>query len=70
MKFSQRLSIREKITSVEFGRGIWNPEMSLWRDVIEDYLYISKKRINNKLSMFRLQLNILQEIITTVLIKL
>jgi hypothetical protein len=48
---------------VEMARGIWNPTMLSWRDIIEDYLYISKKRIDNKWSMFKLQLNIFQDIV-------
>ncbi len=64
MKFGQRYSIRQNLKPVEIARGIWNPNMLSWRDVIEDYLYISKKRINNKLSIFKLQLNILQELIS------
>ena len=40
--------------------------MKLWRDIIEDYLYISRKRFNNKLSMFKIQLNIFQEIISNI----
>lgn len=63
MKFGQRYSIRNNLKPVEIARGIWNPHMRLWRDIIEDYLYISKKRINNKLSIFKLQLNILQDLI-------
>jgi len=38
--------------------------MRLWRDVVEDYLYISKIRINNKLCMFKLQMNIIQEMLS------
>jgi hypothetical protein len=63
MKFSERFSIKRDLSSEEFSRGIWNPEMNHWRDVIEDYFYISKKRLNNKLCMFKLQLNILDEIV-------
>lgn len=37
--------------------------MREWRDIVEDYLYISKKRINNKWAMFKLQMSILQDII-------
>jgi len=66
MKFGQRHSIRKNLQPVEMARGIWNPHMDLWRDVIEDYLYISKKRLNNKLSMFKIQLNIFQEIISNI----
>jgi len=62
MKFGQRHSIRKNLKPVEIARGIWNPQMHLWRDVIEDYLYISKKRFNNKLCMFKLQISIFHEI--------
>jgi hypothetical protein len=66
MIFGQRYSIRKNLKPVEMVRYICNPQMRLWRDVIEDYLYISKKRYKNKLSMFKLQLNILQEIIINI----
>ena len=66
MKFSQRLSVRYHSRPAEFARGIWNPQMNLWRDVLQDYLYISNKRFNNKLCMFKLQLHILQDIITNI----
>jgi hypothetical protein len=66
MRFGQRYSIRENLTDEEFVRGIWSPTALEWRDVIEDYLYVSKKRIRNKLSMFKLQISIVQEIIHNV----
>ena len=66
MKFGQRHSIRNSLKPIEMARGIWNPNMKLWRDIIEDYLYISRKRFNNKLSMFKIQLNIFQEIISNI----
>ncbi len=50
----------------EFSRGIWSPTTRAWRDVVEDYLYISRKRIDNKLSLFKLQLQILMDIINNV----
>ena len=43
--------------------GFWLPRLNEWRDIVEDYLYISRKRKYNKLSMFKLQLNILEDII-------
>jgi hypothetical protein len=66
MKFSQRISVRKNVSPIEMGRGIWTPKMRSWRDVIEDYLYISRKRINNKWSIFKLQLNILQDIVNNI----
>lgn len=63
MKFGQRHSIRKGLTPAEFGRGIWNPTLRLQRDIIEDYLYIARKRIDNKFAMFKLQLNILQDLV-------
>ncbi len=64
MKFSQKfLRKRRGEFTEKFLRGIWNPNIMSWRDVIEDYLYISRKRVNNKFSMFKLQLNILTDLI-------
>lgn len=45
--------------------GIWNPSLFEWRDVIEDYLLISRKRLNNRLSMFKLQLELMGDIYKT-----
>ena len=64
--FGQRYSIRKNLPPAEFARGIWNPQMRLWRDVVEDYLYISRKRINNKLSMFKLQMDLLEDIVVNI----
>lgn len=63
MKFSEHFSIKKDLSFKEFSSNIWNPGMNQWRDVIEDFLYISRKRIKNKLCMFKLQLNILEEIV-------
>ena len=51
---------------MEMARGIWSPHMLSWRDVVEDYLYISRKRIDNKYCMFKLQLNIFQDIVANI----
>ncbi len=45
--------------------GIWNPSLYEWRDVIEDYLLISRRRLNNRLSMFKLQLDLMGDIYKT-----
>lgn len=67
MKFSQKfLSRRSQEFSEKFMVGIWNPNILAWRDIVEDYLYISRKRINNKFAMFKIQLNILMDIINNV----
>lgn len=41
----------------------WSPSIREWRDIIEDYIYISKKRKNNKLSMFKLQMELISDLI-------
>ena len=64
MKYKQKFSIRKNVTPVEFARGIWNPKLKYWRDVIEDYLYVSRKRKDNKLCIFKLQLNMLSDIMS------
>lgn len=45
------------------GYSIWTPTSKDWRDVIEDYIEISKKRKNNKFAMFKLQMALLGDII-------
>ena len=66
MKFGQRFSIRKGLETEEFSQGIWNPTTRAWRDVVEDYLYISKKRMGNKLALFKLQFSILADIILNI----
>lgn len=44
-------------------KEFWTPQLNDWRDIIEDYIYISRKRRDNKFSMFKLQMNILEDII-------
>ena len=63
MKFGQKFSIRKDLSTPEFAKGIWSPTLRHWRDVVEDYLNISRKRIDNKLCIFKLQLSILFDII-------
>lgn len=45
------------------GDSIWTPTIKNWRDVIEDYIEISKERKNNKFAMFKLQMALLGDII-------
>lgn len=45
--------------------AVWSPEIRDWRDMIEDYIDISKKRLDNKLAMFHLQMNILTDLIAS-----
>lgn len=45
------------------GYSIWTPTIKDWRDVIEDYIEISKRRKINKLAMFKLQIDILGDIL-------
>ena len=45
--------------------GIWQPSRKDWKEVIEDYLVISRKRFNNKLAMFFLQKDLLLHIDTS-----
>ena len=42
--------------------GIWHPSLFEWRDVIEDYLIVSRKRMSNRLAMSKLQLEIMGDI--------
>lgn len=43
-------------------RGIWQPSRLDWKEVIEDYLFISRKRYRNKWSMFLLQKDLLMHV--------
>jgi len=45
------------------GFSLWTPSVRDWRDVIADYIEISKKRNRNKLAMFKLQVNLLGDIV-------
>jgi len=44
MKLSQRFTIGKKETP-RYVYGVWNPTMADHRDMIEGYLYISRKRM-------------------------
>ena len=63
MKFGQRVSIREKIRSPEFARGLWSPTRIEWRDVVEMLITMSKRYSFNKLAMFKIQIWIAWDII-------
>jgi hypothetical protein len=63
MKFGQRISIRKKIRSPEFARGLWSPARKEWRDVIETLITMSKRYSFNKLAMFKIQLWIASDVI-------
>ena len=65
MRISQRFAFSKK-EPPGFLYGIWNPGLSDWRDIVEDYIYISRKRKTNKLAILKLQLFILQDILTAV----
>lgn len=47
----------------KIGISIWNPTLQDWRDIIEDYVNISKKRKRNKLAMFKLQVELLSDVV-------
>ncbi|MBK7228475.1 MAG: hypothetical protein IPH97_06355 [Ignavibacteriales bacterium] len=57
-------TIHFKRSDLEYKKFvIWSPSQIEWRDIIEDYIYISKVRSKNKLAMFKLQI----ELISTLL---
>lgn len=41
----------------------WTPSLTEWRDVIEDYIRISKLRRNNKFAMFKLQIELITDLL-------
>ena len=63
MKLFQRFAIRKSRQAPELLRGIWSPTTKEWRDIIEHYMSLSRKSFNNKLSMFKLQLWILEDLV-------
>lgn len=66
MKLKSRFVCRDRRELAISTRGIWSPTVTQWRDVIEDYIYISRKRKENKFSMFKLQLQLIMDIIDCV----
>jgi hypothetical protein len=46
-------------------KAVWSPTLKNWKDIIEDFIEISKKRKDNKLAMFYLQMNILNDVLTS-----
>jgi hypothetical protein len=59
----KRTTYFKKYDLPDIGNSIWVPSIKHWRDVIEDYLEIAKRRKNNKLAMFKLQMNLISDII-------
>jgi hypothetical protein len=47
----------------DIATSIWVPSIKEWRDLIEDYVEISKRRMHNKLAMFKLQTNLISDIL-------
>lgn len=66
MKFAKRFVIRKKEDIPIYAKGIWSPTAKDWVEIIEDYIHISRSRINNKMAMLKLQLTILEDIINYV----
>ncbi len=42
---------------------LWSPSIAEWRDVIEDYIQISKSRSKNKFAMFKLQIELITDLL-------
>lgn len=62
-RISTSIKIQKGSESSLFQRGIWEPSLIDWRDIIKDYLHLSRIRFNNKLAMMRIQLQLMQDII-------
>jgi hypothetical protein len=58
-KFSHNTEKQEKIKKFQY---VWNPDKRDWHNVIEDYLTISRMRIEDKFSIFKLQGWILEDL--------
>ena len=54
MKFAKRFVIRKKEDIPIYTKGIWSPTAKDWVEIIEDYIHISRSRINNKMAMLKL----------------
>ena len=48
---------------------IWHPKYNEWREVLEDYLTISRRRLNNKLSMLKLQMSLYHDLFSSQKVK-
>lgn len=53
---------RQDSDSDAIKTGIWGPRLSDYRELIEDYVSVARRRFNNKMAMFELQLNLLGKI--------
>jgi hypothetical protein len=66
MKVKESLEIeKNNQNQLVIEPGFWLPSLYEWRDVIEDYLLVSRRRTNNRLSMFKLQLELMGDIYKT-----
>lgn len=63
-KYRSTIKIRSDKEKLPFIKSIARPELKDYRDIIEDYIYVSRKRFNNKLAMLFLQLNIFKDLNT------
>jgi Holliday junction resolvase-like predicted endonuclease len=64
MKFRTKYDMRSKKDTKLLSNAIWRPRAKDYKDVIEDYIEISKKRHHNKLAISKLQMHLLEDVIT------
>jgi len=65
LTYKRKVAIRDGKEIPEIAKGIWNPSVRDWHEVLEDMVGTAKMRRDNKFAQFRLQLSILGDIVTT-----
>lgn len=64
MQFRKKYDFRNKENRKLIAQATWRPNARDYKDIIEDYLQISRIRRNNKLAILKLQLHLLEDLIT------
>jgi len=60
VKTSQKIQ-KDRKGAIEIK--LWEPSMLNWRDVFADYMWVLRNRVDNKLSMFKVQIEIYQDLV-------
>lgn len=64
MRFKKKYDIRNEENRKIISRGFWRPTAKDYRDIIEDYIRIARIRRGNNLAISKLQMHLLEDLIT------
>jgi len=64
MRFRKTYDLRNKENRKLISQGFWRPTAKDYRDIIEDYIRVARIRRNNNLAISKLQMHLLEDLIT------